>query len=181
MTCASPNPWNVACPERDSVSARPRISLSRGSSVPGLRRGTRYRTGSYLPVVNRQRRTLPVSGSDRALPLTALHDERGVLRPVDELVHRVEAELDRHREIADLVLERLGADTGGEVVEDLAVLTARLVEADPALDRLGRALGRQPHLQPLAVDDVAALEVAADVRDVRGDRVVADADRRAVE
>ena len=38
---------------------------------------------------------------------------------------------------------------------------SRLVDADPALDRLGHALGRQADLQALAVDDLAALVVAA--------------------
>src|SRR6478609_4468067 len=151
-------PCRAPCVERARRRSSPATSAG-GSSAPPFKR----------------------ADSDRALAFAALHDEGSVLRPVDELVHRVEAELDRHREIADLVLERLGADAGGEVVEHLAVLTARLVQADPALDRLGGALGRQAHLQPLAVDDVAVLEVATDVRDVRGDRVVARADRRAVE
>ena len=39
---ARPNPWKVACPARSSDSATSRISLSRGSRVPGLRRGTHY-------------------------------------------------------------------------------------------------------------------------------------------
>ena len=69
----------------------------------------------------------------------------------------------------------------GEGVELLAVRALALVEADPALDRLGHALGGQPDLQPLAVDDLAALVVAGDVRDVGRDRVLADLDRRAVE
>ena len=56
-----------------------------------------------------------------------------------------------------------------------------LVEADPALDGLGHALGGQADLQARAVDDLAALVVAADVGDVGGDRVLADLDRRAVE
>src|SRR5215210_9342908 len=79
--------------------------------------------------------------SDRALPLAALHDERRVLRPVDELVHGLQAELDRHRQVADRVFERLGPDPGGEGVEDLALLPAGLVEAYPALDGLWRPLG----------------------------------------
>ena len=45
----------------------------------------------------------------------------------------------------------------------------------------GHALGRQAHLQAGAVDDLPAFVVAADVRDVGGDRVLADLDRGAVE
>ena len=60
-------------------------------------------------------------------------------------------------------------------------LALGLVHADPALDGLGHALGGQAHLQAGAVDDLAALVVAADVRDVGRDRVLADLDRRAVE
>ena len=44
--------------------------------------------------------------SDRALALAADDLERDVALPVDEVVHRLEAELDRQREVADLVLER---------------------------------------------------------------------------
>ena len=104
------------------------------------------------------------------------------LLPVHEVLHRLEPELDRHREVADLVLEGAGPDAVGEGVEDLAlVVPLGLVEADPALDGLGHALGGQPDLQPLAVDDLAALVVAADVGDVGGDRLLADLDRGAVE
>ena len=72
-------------------------------------------------------------------------------------------------------------DAAGEGVELLAVGAVGLVEADPALDRLGHALGGQADLQALAVDDLAALVVAGDVRDVGRDRVLAGLDRRAVE
>src|SRR5207244_2977707 len=70
---------------------------------------------------------------------------------------------------------------GGEGVELLAVGALALVEADPALHRIGHALGGQAHLQTLAVDDVAALVVAGDVGDVGRDRVPTGLDRRAVE
>src|SRR5215210_2764219 len=122
-----------------------------------------------------------VIASDRALALAADDLERHVLAPVDEVVHRLQAELDRHREVADDLLERRRPDALGEVVERLALLAVALVEAQPALDRLGDALGRQPHLESRAVDDLAVLVMAADVGHVRGDRVLADLDRRAVE
>ena len=63
----------------------------------------------------------------------------------------------------------------------LALLAVGLVVADPALDRVGHALGGQAQLQARAELDLAAFEDAADVGDVGGDRVLADLDRRAVE
>ena len=75
----------------------------------------------------------------------------------------------------------LVADALGEGVEHLAVVALGLVEAQPALDGLGHALGGQADLQARAVDDLAVLVVAADVGDVGRDRVLADLDRRAVE
>ena len=74
-----------------------------------------------------------------------------------------------------------GADARDEVVQLFAVLAGRLVVREPALDRLGHPLGRQARLQARAELDGAAFEVAADVRDVGGDRVLADLDRGAVE
>ena len=47
--------------------------------------------------------------------------------PVDELVHRLQPELDRHGEVAHRVLERLRADARGVGVERLAVLALGLV------------------------------------------------------
>src|SRR4051794_19473260 len=126
-------------------------------------------------------RVTSVIASDRALALAALHHEGHLALPVDELAHRLQPELDGHGEVADRVLEVLGPDARGVGVEHLAVLALVLVGADPALDRLGHALGGQAHLQPGPVDDLAAFVVAADVGDVGGDRVLADLDRRAVE
>ena len=77
--------------------------------------------------------------------------------------------------------KRVLPDALGEGVELLAVLALGLVHAQPALDRVRHALGRQAHLQPGAVEHLAALVVAADVGDVGRDRVLADLDRRAVE
>src|ERR671920_76654 len=72
----------------------------------------------------------------------AAHDlERDVLRPVDEVLHRLQPELDRHREVAHQLLEGRRPDALGEGVEDLALVVALgLVEADPALDGLRHAL-----------------------------------------
>ena len=137
-------------------SERPRaMSRSRANPVRELA----HRLG---PVHSRARRTLMTSrrrdrrrgrgsrrrsvavrpASDRALALAALDLERDLLGPVDELVHRLEAELDGHGEIADRVLELLRADALGEGVEPLALLALGLVLADPALDGLRDALGR---------------------------------------
>ena len=68
-----------------------------------------------------------------------------------------------------------------EVVELLAVVALGLVQAQPALDRVRDALGGQARLQPVAVDDLAALVVAAEVGDVGGHRSPADLERGAVE
>src|SRR4051794_11795402 len=119
--------------------------------------------------------------SDRALALAADHLEGHLALPVDEVVHRLQAELHGHGEVADRVLELLRPDAGGPRVEHLAVLALGLVLADPALDGVRHALGRQADLQAGSVDDLAALVVAADVRHVGRDRVLADLDRRAVE
>src|SRR3954464_6867711 len=119
-------------------------------------------------------RVTSVMRSDRALALAPDDLERHVAVPVDELVHRLQAELDGHREVAHGVLELLGADARGVGVEDLALLALGLVLADPALDGLGHALGGQAHLQTRPVDDLAAFVITADVRDVGRDRVLAD-------
>ena len=58
-------------------------------------------------------------------------------------MHVLEVELDRHREVLDALLEALGADALGEVVELLAVVALGLVDAHPALDRVGDALRGQ--------------------------------------
>src|SRR5207253_6191207 len=109
------------------------------------------------------------------------HLERLVATPVDEVVHVLEAELDRQREVADHVLEVLLAAAGDEGVELLALVAIGLVVADPALDRVGDALGGQADLEAGAVYDLAALVVAAEMDDVGRDRVLADLDRCAVE
>src|SRR3954471_7232759 len=85
--------------------------------------------------------------SDRALALAADHLERHLAVPVDEVVHRLQAELHGHGEVTDGVLERSGADAGGVGVEDLALLALGLVLAQPALDGLGHPLGGEAHLQ----------------------------------
>ena len=72
-------------------------------------------------------------------------------------------------------------DALDEGVELLALVAVLLVVGQPLLDDVGDSLGGQPHLQARAVDDLAALVVAAEVRDVRGHVLVADLDRRAVE
>src|SRR5581483_8357863 len=119
--------------------------------------------------------------SDRALALAADDLERRLLGPVDEVVHVLQAELDRHREVLDPCLELLRPDTVDESVELLPVTPLGFVEAYPSLHRLRHALGREPRLETLAVADVAALVRATDMRDVGGNRVVADLDRSSVE
>src|SRR3954467_2558922 len=102
-----------------------------------------------------RRRGAPDRVLDRALALSPDHLERGRPVPVDELVHRVQRELDRKREVLDLVLEARLGDAFGVGEERLAVAALGLVHPDPALDRLGDALGRQAQLQARAVLDDA--------------------------
>src|SRR5262245_58689031 len=100
---------------------------------------------------------------DRALPLAALEFVGAGPVPIDELLHGLQGEIGWQRQIFHDRFESLGAAALDEGVELLAVLALGLVETDPALDRLGDALGRQPRFEPLAEDHLAALEVAADV------------------
>ena len=58
--------------------------------------------------------------SYRALPLAALDLVGAGAVPVDELLHRLEAELGGQRQLLDLPFEALGADPLGEGVELLA-------------------------------------------------------------
>src|ERR1035437_3080464 len=117
----------------------------------------------------------------RALALAADHFERDIAVPVDERVHRLQPEVDGHRQILDDPLELARADALGEVVPLLALLAVGLVVADPALDRVRHPLGGQAQLQPRAEPHLAAFEHAADMGYVGGDRVLADFDRRAGE
>src|SRR5918994_3143995 len=68
-------------------------------------------------------------GLYRALALAADDLERHLALPVDEVVHRLQAELHGHGQVADLVLERRRADALGVGVEHLAVGPLRLVLA----------------------------------------------------
>src|SRR3954454_2065222 len=98
---------------------------------------------------------------DGALALAA-DDLEGLMPvPVDEVVHGLEAELHRERQLLDLGHEALLADAAGEGVELLVPLALRLVHPQPALHRLGDPLGGQPHLEARAVDHLAALVLAA--------------------
>src|SRR3954451_11768955 len=116
-------------------------------------------------------------GSDGALALATDDLEGLVAIPVDEVVERLETELHGERQLLDLVHEALLADAGGEGVELLVALALGLVHAQPALHGLGDPLGRQAHLEARAVDDLAALVLAADVGDVGRHGLVADLDR----
>src|SRR2546421_5075022 len=118
---------------------------------------------------------------DGAFTLAANHFERPVAAPIDEVVHRLQAEFDRHRQVLDAGLKLSRADPIGERVEFLAVLALGLVIAHPALDSLGNPFCRETRLQPLPVTDVPALVGAADVWDVRGNGVLADLHRGAIE
>src|SRR5215211_2994897 len=119
--------------------------------------------------------------SNRAFSLAAL-DLVGVgAGPVDELVEGLKTEFDRHRQVLDLRLEAIRARTLDEGVEGLALVALGLVEAQPALDRVGHALGGQARLQAVAVKDLAALVVTAEVGDVGGDLALADLQRGAIE
>src|SRR5204862_2246075 len=87
------------------------------------------------------------TGLDGALPLAAFDLEGGAAVPVDELVHGLQTKIDRHRQILDELLQLSGPDAPGERAERLALAALTLVVADPALDRLGHALGGQAQLQ----------------------------------
>src|SRR3982074_2339207 len=100
---------------------------------------------------------------DGALALAADHFEGHVAFPVDELVHRLQPEVDGQREILHQRLELAGADPLDVVVPLLALVAVALVEADPAFDRVRNALGRQAQLQARAELDLAAFPHAADV------------------
>src|SRR3954462_210626 len=119
--------------------------------------------------------------SDRALPLATDDLVRLVALPVDEVLHVLEVELDRQREVLRARLELRRADALEERVELLALLALALVEAEPALDRLRHALRGKAPLQARAHHHVAAVVVAADVAHVRRQVAVADLHRRAVE
>ena len=82
---------------------------------------------------------------------------------------------------ATISVNAIRPDAVGEGVELLALLALVLVELQPPLDGLRHALGGQARLQPGGVDDLAALVVAAHVRDVGRDGLVADLDRGSVE
>src|SRR4051812_17639287 len=118
---------------------------------------------------------------DGALPFAADDLVRLAATPVDEVLDVLEVELDRQRQVLHLGLERLGPDAIDERVERLAVLAVALVHADPALDGVRHALGRQAYLQARAVGHVAVLVAAADVRHVGRQRAAAHLHRRAVE
>jgi hypothetical protein len=62
------------------------------------------------------------------------------------VVHVLDPELDRHREVLDDCDELALVDPLGEIVERLAVGALLLVELDPALDRIGNALRGEPDL-----------------------------------
>src|SRR6202008_2875541 len=81
------------------------------------------------------------SGSHCALAFAAHDLERRLLGPVDEVVHVVQAELDRHREILDPCLELRWPDAVDERVELLALGPRGFVKAYPPIDCLGYALG----------------------------------------
>src|SRR5918993_2566612 len=71
---------------------------------------------------------------DRALPLSPHDLVRAGSVPVDELLHRLEAELGRQGQVLGRRFEGPGADALGEGVELLALVALGLVEPHPALD-----------------------------------------------
>src|SRR6185437_7542482 len=121
------------------------------------------------------------TGLDGALPLAAFDLEGGAAVPVDELVHGLQTEIDWHGEILDEPLQLGRADALCEGAEALSLGVLGLVVAHPPLDRFGHALGGQAQLEARAEGHVGAFVYAAHVRDVGGDRVLADFDRCAVE
>src|SRR4051794_29396414 len=111
-----------------------------GGSAP---RGTRGLPPRWLPPFREDARW---SRLDGAFALAAHDLVRLVALPVDEVLHVLEVEFDRQREVLRARLELDHADASDERVELLALVALGLVVADPALDRLRHALGRQTHL-----------------------------------
>src|SRR3954451_24143317 len=152
----------------------------------GWKRSTRYsRTDSAVsPSKSGGRST---GGAWRLMALygalaLAAHDlVRLVALPVDEVLHVLEVELDRQREVLRARLELGHAHPRHEGVELLALVAVGLVVAQPALYRLRHALRRQTHLEPRAHHHVAAVVVAGEVAHVRGQMPVSDLHRRSVE
>src|SRR5271165_5806008 len=108
---------------------------------------------------------LEVRGSDSAFALATGHGERAVTAPVDEQLEALQRELGGQREVAHARLEIGCAHAIHERSEGLTALALGLVEAQPALDRLGHALGGQARLEPLPVAHLPTLVCAAEVSD----------------
>src|SRR5260370_29087510 len=73
---------------------------------------------------------------DGALALATDHFERHVAVPVDELAHRLQAEINRHRQLLYLRFDLSRSDALYERPPRLTLLPAGLIVADPALHRL---------------------------------------------
>src|SRR5215211_9492218 len=166
----SPRPGRPPCPGSSAASGHGRCRWRR------FRFGRRPRGGGGVggPPPSRPRAVRLAGSSDRALSLTALHRVWLRARPIDELVEGLEREGDGHRKVLDLLLEARDPGALDERVELLAIGALALVQAQPALDRLGDALGGQPGAQPVPVEHLAALVVAAEMGDIGGDLALAD-------
>src|SRR5919202_5379754 len=184
VSCVSSNSTPVSSvKKRASGSIRTSMSMiteasfwnEHATNMRGWKRSTpKARTSSAEASSRSSGTATAMACLNRALALAAL-DAVGVASvPVDEVLEVLEVELHGQRQLLRCVRERLRADAVDERVERLAVLALALVQADPALDRLGHALGGQPDLHALAVGELAALVAAADVGDVGGDLAVAD-------
>src|SRR5258708_15692964 len=68
---------------------------------------------------------------DGALALATDHFERHVAVPVDELTHRLQAEINRHRQLLYLRFDLSRSDALYERPPRLALLPAGLIVADP--------------------------------------------------
>src|SRR2546421_5063345 len=113
----------------------------------GWKRSTRYSSVSSALAGSRLGwLSTGMSALDGALPFAAHDLVRLVPAPVDEVLHRLDAELEGQREVLGARLELGGAHSRDKRVELLAVLARLLVVAQPALHGLRHALGRQPHL-----------------------------------
>ena len=132
-----PSGRSTAARRRRGARRRARsVSLRRvGAEVGALARGCAVSDGAFAQTAHSPSPRITWKGD--------------VAVPVDEGVHRLQAEVHRQRELLDEAFQLGRADALHELAPLLALVAGRLVVADPALDRLGHALGRQAQLQAL--------------------------------
>src|SRR3954452_20284923 len=118
FTASASNTIESLPPENSSTGFSSSAATSRMMWIASASRTSRCDTRPVTSVM-----------SDRALALAADDLERHLAVPVDELAHRLQAELDRHGEVADGLLEVRRPHALRVGVEDLTILAAGLVVA----------------------------------------------------